>query len=335
MNIKSVKSIIICLSLILGLQSCFSDDEIKIGILIHDFDTERWQKDRDLLVKKVEDLGGVAISKVANGDPELQIKQAEELISLGVKVLIVVPADAEAASKIVEVAHKSNVKVLSYDRLIQNSDVDFYVSFDNIKVGELQADYLIKRKSSGNYVLIGGAKKDNNSKQFRAGQLKVLEPFVEQKDINIVFDELMNAWREEDGYDAMERCFEKTDKIDAVLAANDVLAKGVIRSLEKRGLEGTVLVSGQDASLIAGKYIVKGLQSMTIYKPIEAIAYTAAITAMKIAKGEPVRNADKVINNGKMDIPSILLSPTVIDKNNILSTVVADGYIKEDELYGL
>lgn len=335
MNLRLLKSIIICFALLTGLQSCFSDDEVKIGLCVHEYDSERWEREKNLFVKKVEDLGGTAIVKVANGDHELQFKQAQELISSGVKALVVVAADAEAAGKIVEIAHRAKVKVISYDRLIQNSNVDFYVSFDNIKIGELQAEYLVKRKPSGNYVIIGGAKSDNNSTQLRTGQMKVLKPYIDRGDIKVVFDEFMNEWKEEEGYNAMEKVFEMTDKVDAVVVANDDLANGVIRSLLKRGLQGSVLVSGQDASLMGGKAIVKGNQSMTIYKPFEAISFTAAITAMKIAKNEPVRNADRSVNNGKVDVPSILLSPTVVDKDNIMSTVVADGYLKEDELYGL
>lgn len=334
MKVK-IQNLLICFCLLLGLQSCFSDDEIKIGLSVHGYESERWKKDETLFSKKVSDLGGTTIVKVANGDPLLQVKQCQELISEGVKVLVVIPEDSEIASEIVDLAHKAGIKVIAYDRLIKNSDLDYYISFDNVKVGELQAEYLIRRKPKGNYAIIGGAKSDNNAFLFRTGQLNVLKPYEERGDIKIVFDELTDAWTEQEAYKAMEKCFAITEKIDAAVVSSDDLVPGVIRSLKERGLEGKVPVTGQDASLVAGKLIMKGELAMTIYKPLEAIAFTAAITAVKLAKNEPVRNAVDIINNGKVDVPSILLSPIVVDKDNILTTVVADGFLKEEELFGL
>lgn len=335
MKIRLFKTFIINVVLLIFLAGCFADDELKVGFSVHNFDSERWEKDKNFFVKKVEDLGGIPLVKVAGGDPDLQIEQCKELISAGVKALVVVPADGEAAAKIVEIAHKAGIQVIAYDRLIKNSDLDYYVSFDNIKVGELQAEYVRKRKPSGNYALIGGSKADNNSYQLKEGHLKVLKPSVDKGDIKIVFDEFMNAWNEEEAFNASERCLDASGDVDVIIAASDILAKGVIKSLQKRGLEGKVMVTGQDVSLNAGRSIVQGHQSMSIYKPIEAIAFTAAITAIKLAKGEPVKNANRFTFNGKAEVPSILLSPTVVDKDNLMSTVVADGYLKEDELYGL
>jgi D-xylose transport system substrate-binding protein len=317
-------------------QGCTSDTTIKVGLCMDDYIQERWQKDRDLFVKKVEELGGKTLVESAKGDHELQLRQAQNLIKEGVKVLVIVPVNGESAAQIVEAAHSAKVQVISYDRLIKNSDLDYYVSYDNIKVGELQAEYLVKRKPVGNFAVISGPTSDNNSLLVKIGQMNVLQSYVDNGSVKVLINEFAKAWHKDEAYNIINNYFESgNESLDAIVVANDGLAEGAIEALRKRGLEGKVLVSGQDADLEAGKCIVKGIQAMTIYKPIEAIAYSAAITAMKIAKNEPVRNADRLINNGKKDVPSILLSPTVVDKDNILSTVVADGHLKEDQLYGL
>jgi D-xylose transport system substrate-binding protein len=320
---------------LLGVSSCGNKYEKTIGLLMDDFVQERWQKDLDLFLYKAKEMNGEVMVEVAKGDGELQLEQAKKLLALGVKVLVVVPADAENAYKIVEAAHQNGAVVIAYDRIIKNANLDYYVSFDNVKVGELQASYLTKWKPKGNYAVIGGAISDNNSFQFKEGQMNILQPMIEKGDIRIICNDFVKEWKEIEAYHFLKKCIEEHPGIslDAVVVANDALAEGAIEVLKEYGMEGKVLVSGQDAQLDAGRLIVQGLQSMTVYKPIEAIAFTAAITAVKITNREPIRNADRKVNNGKVDVPSILLTPIAVDKNNLLTTVIADGHLEEDEVY--
>ena len=161
-------------------------DKLYVGFAIDTLKEERWYKDKEAFEKEVKNLGGEVKTLAANGNKEVQIQQAELLISEGVDVLVVVPADADAAAEIVKKAHSAGVKVISYDRLIRNADVDYYVSFDNEKVGELQAEAIVKKAKKGNFVYIGGSSLDNNAVLFRNGAMKVLEPLKRQGKVKLV-----------------------------------------------------------------------------------------------------------------------------------------------------
>src|SRR5215831_3523074 len=160
--------------------------KIRIGFSMDTLKEERWHRDRDLLVARARELGAEVLVQAANGSDALQNAQAENLLTQGVDVLLVAPHNGKTAAVIVEAAHRAGVPVIAYDRLIRDADVDLYVSFDNVRVGELQAEYLVRRRPTGNYVLVGGAPTDNNALLFREGQLKVLQPLVARGDIHIV-----------------------------------------------------------------------------------------------------------------------------------------------------
>ena len=162
-------------------------------------DKERWENDRDFFVEKVQELGGTVEVRIADNDAGKQLEQAKELLTNGGDVLVIDPVDQFAAAEIVNEAHKKNVKVISYDRLIKNCKLDFYVSTDNVEIGTLQADYLTTIRPSGNYALIGGARSDNNSQFLYLGQMNVLQPLVEKGDIKIVYNEFTNDWKRKEG----------------------------------------------------------------------------------------------------------------------------------------
>src|SRR5215470_15345066 len=163
--------------------------KIKIGLSMDTLKEERWQKDRDMFVKRAEELGADVVVQSADGNDETQVKQAESLLTQGVDVLVIIPHNAEVCGTIVDAAKRQNVPVISYDRLIKNSVPDLYISFDNEKVRELQAKYLFDRAPKGNYILIGGAPTDNNAKLLRQGQLNILQPSIDKGDIKIVADQ--------------------------------------------------------------------------------------------------------------------------------------------------
>lgn len=306
---------------------------IKIGLSMDDLRLERWQHDRDLFVAKAKELGAEVVVQSANGDDQTQFSQCENLIAQGVNVLVIIPHNGEAMAPIVEQAHKAGIKVLSYDRLITKSDVDYYISFDNIKVGEMQAESIVKLVPKGNYFLMGGSPTDNNAKMFRAGQMKVLKPLIDQGDIKVVGDQWAKDWLPEEALKIMENGLTaNNNKIDAVVASNDSTAGGAIQALAAQGLAGKVPISGQDAELAACQRIVEGQQTMTVYKPIKNLATAAADLAAKMGKGETLK-ADGVVNNGKIDVPSVLLAPVSVDAKNIVDTVIKDGFNKLEEVY--
>jgi len=294
---------------------------------------ERWQRDRDLFVERAKELGADVLVQSADGDDKVQTQQAENLLTQGVNVLVVIPHNGEVAASIVEASHRQNVPVISYDRLIRNSEPDLYISFDNEKVGELQARYLIERAPRGNYVLIGGAPTDNNATLFRKGQMNILKPAIDRGDIKVVADQWARDWLASEALRHTENALtQANNNVVAVVVSNDGTAGGAIQALEEQKLGGKVLVSGQDADLAALQRIIAGTQSMTVYKPVAQLARRAAEAAVALARHEKVESTS-AINNGKVDVPSVLLDPVVVDKNNIVDTVIKDGYQKLEDVY--
>ncbi|HEX6178842.1 MAG TPA: substrate-binding domain-containing protein [Thermoanaerobaculia bacterium] len=310
------------------------DRPVRIGFSMDTLKEERWQRDKALVEQRAKEIGAVLDVQVANGDDSVQVNQANNMLTKGVDVLIVAPHNGEIAASIVEAAHRRGVPVISYDRLIRNSDVDLYISHQVEKMGEMQAQYALERKPKGNYVLIGGAPSDNNALLLRKGQMNVLEPAVKRGDIKIISQQFAREWKAEEALRITEDALTRTgNKIDAIIASNDGTAGGAISALDAVGLAGKVLVTGQDAQKDAIQRIVRGTQTMTIYKQIQPLAYGAVDAAVKLARKEPVEAKDKV-NNGKIDVPSILLAPIAVDKANVDQTVIAEGYHKREEIYG-
>jgi D-xylose transport system substrate-binding protein len=305
---------------------------VKIGFSMDTLQEERWQRDRDLVAQHAKDVGAEAIIQVANGDDATQKKQSDNLLTQGVDVLIVAPHDSVGAASIVEAAHKRCVPVISYDRLIKESEPDLYVSHQVVKIGEMQAKYLLDRVPKGNYVIIGGSPTDNNAILLHNGQMNILKPAVDRGDIKIVSDQYSNDWLPSEALNHTQNAMtQNNNNIQAVVASNDGTAGGVIQALGTRA-GNPILVSGQDAELTACRRIVEGTQAMTVYKPIKPLAYSAVDAAIKFANGEKVDAPDK-INNGKIDVPAILQVPIAVDKNNMMDTVIKDGYHKLEEVY--
>lgn len=307
--------------------------QIVIGLSMATLQEERWQKDRDMFIAEVQKTGSKVLVQGANNDDALQISQAENLLSQGVDVLVVIPHDAGACAKIVDSAHKSKVPVIAYDRLIKNCDLDLYISFDNEYVGFLQAQYVTKVKSTGTFVYIGGSPTDNNAFLLRTGSMKVLEPLIKAKKVTLAYDQFTPDWKPEVAQANMENALTKlNNKVDAVVAANDGTAGGVIRALAEQGLAGKVPVSGQDADLAACQRIVEGTQTVTVYKPIKMIAQAAAQAAVAMANHKKVTQATKKVNNGKIDVPFWALQPIPVDKKNMM-VVINDGFHKLEDVY--
>lgn len=305
---------------------------VKIGFSMDTVKEERWQRDRELVTQRAKELGAEVSVLVANGDDNVQTKQADNLLTQGVDVLIVAPHNGVIAASIVEAAHKQCVPVISYDRLIKNSDVDLYVSHQVVKIGEMQAKYLLDRVPKGNYLIIGGSPTDNNALLLHDGQMNILKPAVDRGDVKIVADQYSKEWLRSEALKNTENALtQNNNNIQAVVASNDGTADGVIQALGAMA-GNPVLVSGQDAELSACQRIVEGKQAMTIYKPIKPLAFSAVESAIKLANGEKVDTKDK-INNGKIDVPSILQEPIAVDKANMMDTVVKDGYHKLEEVY--
>ena len=310
-----------------------NDKPIRIGFSMDTLLEERWLKDRDLFKESIEALGAEVEILAANGDDALQISQAETLIQSGIDLLVMVPHNADATAAIVHKAHLAGIQVIAYDRLVKNADLDLYVSFDNEQVGEMQAQAITALVPKGNYVFIGGAITDNNAHLLKKGVFNVLRPYIERGDIHIVYDQWTEDWMPVNAKANMEEALLKTNmQIDAVIAANDATAGGVIQALAAKGLAGKVPVAGQDADLAGVQRIVTGTQTMTVYKPIQVLSQEVAKLAVAMANGEEVL-AKQRVNNGKIEVPSVLLTPITVHEKNIDSTVILDGFHTAKDVY--
>lgn len=305
----------------------------KIGFSIDDLRLERWARDRDYFTAAADKLGAKVYVQSADASEQRQIAQIENLISRGVDVLVIVPYNATVLNNAIREAKKAKIKVVSYDRLILNADVDAYVSFDNKAVGELQAQSLVALKPKGNYYLLGGAPTDNNAKILREGQMKVLQPLVDKGDIKIVGKQWVKDWSASEAMAIVENALTANgNKIDAVVASNDGTAGGAIQALAAQKLTGKVAVSGQDADLAAVRRVIAGTQTMTVYKPLREIASTAASVAVQLVRNQkPAYNAQ--LDNGFKKVDSVLLKPVMLNKANV-DLLVKDGFYTQAQLAG-
>ena len=321
MKIKNL-CLTLCASSLLLASMAGMAKEVKIGMAIDDLRLERWQKDRDIFVNKAESLGAKVFVQSANGNEETQMSQIENMINRGVDVLVIIPYNGQVLSNVIKEAKQEGIKVLAYDRMINNADIDFYISFDNEKVGEMQAQSLVDKVPQGNYFLMGGSPVDK----------KVLKPYVDDGKIKIVGDQWVDGWLPENALKIMENALTaNNNKIDAVVASNDATAGGAIQALTAQGLAGKVAISGQDADLAGVKRIISGTQTMTVYKPITTLATNAAEIAVELGNDKQPK-ADTTLNNGLKDVPSRLLTPIEVNKENIDATVIKDGFHKKSEL---
>jgi D-xylose transport system substrate-binding protein len=310
-----------------------SKDHPVIGFCIDDLRVERWSRDRDYFVAAAKKLGATVSVQSADASEERQISQIENLISRGVDVIVIVPFNSKTLGNVVAEAKKAGIKVVSYDRLILDADVDAYISFDNEKVGELQAKGVFDAQPKGNYFLLGGAPTDNNAKMLREGQLKVLQPAIDSGAIKVVGQQWVPEWNASTALRIVEDALTaNNNKIDAIVASNDGTAGGAIQALAAQKLAGKVPVSGQDADLAAVKRVIAGTQTMTVYKPIKLIASEAAKLAVDLAQGtKPAFNAQ--YDNGKKKVDTVLLQPILLTKKNV-DVVVKDGFYTQAQLSG-
>jgi D-xylose transport system substrate-binding protein len=331
----------VLIGLSLGRQNTGGADQDKrsgvlIGLSLDTLKEERWQKDREMFEKRANELGATVMVQAANGDDTAQISDVQKLINQKVDVLVIVPHDGKAMAKAVELAHEAGIPVIAYDRLIKDSDLDLYVSFDNVRVGELQARYLVDHLPTpgrGRIVRIYGAKTDNNAALFKAGQDSVLDPLIKSGAITVLHEDWAEDWKPENAKRIMNAAMTaKGSKIDAVLASNDGTAGGAVQALSEEGLAGKVLVTGQDADVVALQRINGGTQAMTIYKPLHLLAQGTADLAVRMGSGKPVI-ATKTVNNGAIDVPSVLNDVVTVTKENIEATVVKDGFVRREDIF--
>ncbi len=339
------------LALAAGVAACGSDEESsgggsgastekkagKVAVLLPDSKSSvRWETVDRPFLKKAFDAAGVEVEiQNAEGDKSTQQQQAEQAITNGAKVLLLVNLDSGSGAAIAANAKSQGVKVIDYDRLTLKGDSDYYVSFDNEKVGQLQGQGLVDclgDKPNAQVAVLNGSPTDNNATLFKKGYDSVINAKFDSGEWKEVADQSVPDWDNQKALTIFEQMLQKSsNKVDGVLAANDGLGNAAISALKQRKLD-QVPVTGQDATLQGIQNIIAGDQCMTVYKAIKKEADAAAKLAVALAKGETPTEATSMVNNENRDVPSVLLEPVAVTKDNIKEYLGEADFPKKEEI---
>lgn len=312
-------------------REAVEEGKIQIGMSFDSFIIERWQRDRDVFVSTAKEKGAEVNVQNANGDVEEQKKQIEYFIQKGMDVIVIICADSRTLHDSVQMAKDEGIKVIAYDRLITEADIDLYISFDNEMVGTMMGQAFIENGlAGGNVLMLGGPLSDNNVSLVESGFKAVME----QNQVNVLDSFHADGWRAEL---AAEYIYDNVDIVaeaDAIMCGNDDIASKVVHALAEKRLAGDMPVVGQDADLEACQRIVEGTQVMTAYKPVEKLAKRAAECAVALAKGEEITGSDvTMIENGNYQVPYVGLKPISVTKDNINEIIINSGFHLKEDVY--
>lgn len=305
------------------------EEKIQIGLCFDSFVIERWQRDRDIFVSMAKELGAEVNVQNANGDAEEQKKQIDYFIEKGMDVIVIICIDSDGLAESVQKAKDAGIKIIAYDRLIKNADVDLYITFDNEMVGTLMGESLIEGGlAGGNVLMLGGSGTDNNVTLVEQGFQKVME----ENDVTILDSMHADNWKAELAADYVYDHIGTVTQADAIMCGNDDLASKVVRVLKEKRMADDFLVVGQDADLEACQRIVEGTQLMTVYKPVEKLAQKAAECAVTLADGEELEYS-ATMNDGTYNVPYIGLDPIAVTKENIDDVIIGSGFHLKEDVY--
>lgn len=309
-------------------ETAQKDDRIHIGLSFDSFIIERWQWDRDAFVARASELGAEVNVQCANGEAKEQAAQIEYLIEKDMDVIVIIATDYNALSETVRRAKREGIRVIAYDRLIKDADVDLYITFDNERVGEMMAETILARTpEEGKIFMMCGSPEDNNVSLVMEG----FHGMIDRTDRVIVETAYADNWLSEIGFYQVSAYLDKGGEADAIMCGNDDIASQVIRALSERRMAGEVCVVGQDAELGACQRVVEGTQAMTVYKPVEKLARRAAECAVTLAKGEELKTAGTFFD-GAQEVPYIGLEPVAVTAAN-MDVIIEDGFHMREDIY--
>ena len=320
--------------------SVFAADKPMIGLSFSDFTLERWVREAEEMSELARSAGAEVIVQEANHDPKVQNDQIENMVLQGADVILIVAEDGAAAATAVNAATEAGVKCIAYDRLIKSPNNAVYISFDNVEVGRAQARGVLAVKDSGRFALLGGSPTDNNAVLVRKGQMEVVQPYIDNGQIEIVADQWVPNWDTAEALKIMENMLTATNnQIDAVVASNDSTALGAIEALRAQGLAGKVPISAQDATAAGCNAVAKGDLSVTVYKDIRKLVPLSIDIALKLAKGEPVEGlqdfslAELTGENLQGTVSCKFLEVVGATQDNLYEVIVKSGYQSYDDVY--
>jgi len=330
---RFIKIILFVLSILLVFNSCSqSGNKVKVGLLFGSYLAPRWDLEKNYFEEKINELGGEVITKITEGDELEQLSQARELIKSGVDVLVIIAVNGNNAGLIVREAHKKGIQVIAYDILIKNTELDFFITFSGEKAGELMAEYTVNKIPEGNYAILYGDGADENAVKIRNGVKKVLQPLIDDGRINIVYETYTDQWATENAEHITKNIIEFSGvKIDAIIATFNSVTYGAEAAVNYFGLKDSILVAGHDPDLAVCQQILNGKDVLAVHKTVKNIAYQAAEIAFKLANNQTIETS-VFTYNGRMKVPSVILDPVIVDKNNIQTVIFDEGFLKKEDV---
>lgn len=305
---------------------------LKIGFSIDTLIVERWREDCDIFVSTAKESGASVIIQDAANSVTEQIKQIDYLINQNVNVLVIIAKEAESLEKVLQKAKAKNIPVISYDRLIRNSEISLFVTVDCEKVGNLMADAIIAVQPTGSLWCIFGSSADYNMELVDKGVHNRLDG--EKLSVDVKY--FTPDWNYDLAYKKMNSLLDEKLQPSAVICGNDSIAENVIRAISEHKLGKSIPVVGQDAEVLACRRIANGIQTATVYKPIRELAAKAAECACLLAAGklpENLENASGMIDNGLKKVPMIVMEPVLVTKENLSEVVVESGFHSTEEIF--
>lgn len=316
-----------------------AEAKVKIGFMLKTMQEERYQRDKAAFIAKAESMGAEVIFDSANNDEQMQLSKFENMLAKGCQVIVMQPVNTGTAGNMVKMANEEGVKVIGYDSMLVNGPLDYMVMQDSWAVGKLQGEAMVewlkakKGEVKGKVALIMGQPGDSNAAAMSSGALEIIES---NEGLELVVQQSHEGWSSEKAMATAENVLTKyANEVDAFICNNSGMARGVIAALDAQGLADTekVFVAGSDADLVNIQFVAEGKQTVEIWKKIAPLAETSAEVAVKLAQGEEV-TADKMVNNGFTDVPTVVTPITLITKENLDDTIIAEGFYSKEDVYG-
>ncbi len=333
----------VVISLIIPLQ-LVAGDKVKVGFLLKTMQEERYQRDKTAFIEKAESMGAKVIFDSANNDEQTQLAKFENMLAKGAQVIVLQPVNTGTAGNMVKMANSEDVKVVGYDSMLVNGPLDMMVMQDSWAVGKLQGEAMVewfkqkKGKVEGKVVLVRGQPGDSNAAAMSSGALEIIKG---NAGLELVADQSHEGWSSDKAMATAENILTKyANQVDAFIANNSGMARGVVAALNAQGLADSdkVFVAGSDADLVNIQSVAQGKQTVEIWKKIRPLAEKAAEVAVLLAKAPDQKPADivkpdKLQNNGYADVPTIVTPIVLVTKDNIKDTIIAGGFYTEKQVY--
>ena len=326
-------------------NNAFGADKVKVCFLLKTMQEERYQHDKADFTAKAESLGAGVVFDSANNDEQAQLSKFENMLAKGCKVIVMQPVNTGTAGKMVKTANEEKVRVVGYDSMLVNGPLDMMVMQDSWAVGKLQGEAMLewfkkhKGKVEGNVALIMGQPGDSNAAAMSSGALELIK---KNPGLKLVVEQSHEGWSTDKAMATTENALTKyKNQVDAFICNNSGMARGVVAALDAQGLASTdkVFVAGSDADLANIQYVAQGKQTVEIWKKVKPLAETAAEIAVKLAQNPDKKPADlvkidKTINNGAVEVPTVVTEIVPITKDNLDSTIIKEGLYTKEQVYG-